>query len=669
MLALVLALGDGLVINTVKKAVLRPRPYTVVTDVILNADVGKGGSGSLPSSHTSTWCAAALIAFVYYRRSWRFMLPLAVVMGFSRVYLGVHYPSDVLAGAALGIGYAAAGLWALDRLWRFAGQRWFPIWWQQLPSVVSPRASTSGVSSDQMPRATRHAPRASDLGELQWLRLGYLVIAVLLAVRLIYLASGRIELSEDEAYQWLWSKHLALSYFSKPPMIALLQFLGTSLWGDTAFGVRFCSPVIAAVFGVMLLRFFAREANARTAFLFVLIVNCTPLLAVGSILMTIDPPLVLFWTAAMFAGWRAVQAEGTTRQWLWTGLWMGLGFLSKYSAMFLVPCFALFFVLRAESRVHLRKPGPWLALVVFALCTVPVLIWNAQHGWVTVHHVSDNAKLDKPWQPTLRYFGEFADAEFGLLNPVFFLAILMAVALLWKRAAAKSLLVYLFAMGAPVFFGYWLYTFHSRVQANWIAPAVVPLLALMTLYWEQRWREGLSAVKGWLTAGLLLGFMVVVLIHETDLTYRVARVQLPARFDPLHRVRGISEIAKATGQARRELAAEGKETFIIASHYGLTGQISFYLPEARAGLPKAPLVYVRATPEPKNQFFFWPEYRYRELRKGQNAIYVTFDDHPEAPPKDLVSDFESVSDLGVREIKYGRRVFHRIHLYGCRNLH
>ena len=70
MLAVVLALGDGLVINTIKKAVLRPRPYNAITDVILNPAVGKGGSGSMPSSHTATWFAAAFIAFIYYRRSW-----------------------------------------------------------------------------------------------------------------------------------------------------------------------------------------------------------------------------------------------------------------------------------------------------------------------------------------------------------------------------------------------------------------------------------------------------------------------------------------------------------------------------------------------------------------------------------------------------------------------
>ena len=100
MLALVLGLGDTLVINRVKKWVARPRPYVAVPEARL--PVGRGSRGSMPSSHTSTWTAAAVIAFVFYRRSWRFMLPMAVLMGFSRIYLGVHYPSDVLAGALLG---------------------------------------------------------------------------------------------------------------------------------------------------------------------------------------------------------------------------------------------------------------------------------------------------------------------------------------------------------------------------------------------------------------------------------------------------------------------------------------------------------------------------------------------------------------------------------------
>jgi 4-amino-4-deoxy-L-arabinose transferase-like glycosyltransferase len=379
--------------------------------------------------------------------------------------------------------------------------------------------------------------------------------------------------------------------------------------------------------------------------------------------------LVFCWCGAMCAGWRGLQPDGRTRDWIVMGGCLGLALLSKYTALVFVPSLALFLVLRPEARVHLRRPGPWLALLVVALAACPIVIWNAQHGWVTLQHVSENAKLDKPWQPTLRYFLEFTVGEAGLLHAVFFVAMLVAVFRFWPAARAKPLQLYLFAMGGPVFFGYWLYTFHSRVQLNWIAPAVVPLLGLTLLYWEDRRRDGARWVTGWLAGGLAVGAAVVVFLHDTDLIRRVARVSLPASLDPLRRVRAIRDLAVAVGNARRELEqAEGKEAFIIAAHYGLTGQITFYLPEARVGLPGRPLVYVRTTRVPRNQFYFWPEYRYGNTRRGQNAIYVAQNDKPSPPPPELAAEFDAITDLGMRSIRYGNREFHLIQLYACRNL-
>src|SRR3569833_3792133 len=89
-------------------------------------------NNSMPSSHAANWFAATMICLVFYRRSWRIMLPLACLVSFSRIYNGVHYPSDVLAGAILGAGYAIAGMRAIESIWRFAGKRWVPLWWEQL---------------------------------------------------------------------------------------------------------------------------------------------------------------------------------------------------------------------------------------------------------------------------------------------------------------------------------------------------------------------------------------------------------------------------------------------------------------------------------------------------------------------------------------------------------
>ncbi len=651
---------------------------------------------SMPSSHAANWFAATMVLFVFYRKSWRFMLPLACLVSFSRVYNGVHYPSDVLAGAFLGAGYAVAGMWAFESLWRFFGQRWFPLWWQKLPSLVNVSVETAEDADEEPGRPDFSAPARHVSLDDHWIRLGYIFIAVCFVANLVYLKSGLIELTEDEAYQWVWSKHIALSYYSKPPLIAYTQWLGTHLWGDTEFGVRFFSPVIGALLGLLLLRFFARYFNARAGFFLVVIVCATPLTALGCVLMTVDPLSVLFWTAAMIAGWRAVQPGAKTSLWLWTGLWMGLGFLSKYTELLQLLCWVVFFVLWKPARAHLRKPGPYLALLVNILCATPVVIWNKQHGWVTISHVASNASANKAWELSWRHlvdFGAFIGVEWLLLNPVFSVAAVCACIFFWKRGRHDPRLVYLFSMGAPLFLVYMLFSLHSPVLPNWIAPSVLPLLCLMVAYWDTRWRLGVRAIKGWLIGGLMFGILLVTFLHDTNLMQKIAGRPLPPKPDPLTRARGYQEMANVVGDAREKLLAEGKPVFVIGNHYGTAGLLSFYLPEARTNVADNPLVYCISSPAPVNQFYFWPGYK--ESHTGENAIYVkelslpplvsdwisrwlkgepmeSLDREavePKPVPQVLAQEFDSVKDLGLYDVRYHGRVFHIIQLYECRNLH
>ena len=188
MLALAVFVGDGLICGTLKRVIERPRPFLVLSDAIVR--VGRGGSGSMPSSHAANWFAATAVTFIYYRRSYWFMLPLALLVSFSRIYCGVHYPTDVATGALLGAAYGAAGVWSLNALWQSLGRRSFPLWWKKLPSLLPPfsPARERELKKDRAVTTDQH-----------WLRLGYLLIAVLLFARLAYIASDRIELSEDEA--------------------------------------------------------------------------------------------------------------------------------------------------------------------------------------------------------------------------------------------------------------------------------------------------------------------------------------------------------------------------------------------------------------------------------------------------------------------------------------
>jgi len=677
MLAIVLPLGDGWITNSIKHAVQRPRPCLTLPGVNLplkksravdeSSDFRRGcaTSGSFPSGHTTNWFAATMVAWMFYRRTLRFMLPLACIVGFSRIYNGVHYPSDVIGGIIVGAGYGAAIVIAIDALWRWIGSRFFPLWWAHVPSLLL-RGPAALV-----PRPAREKVAA----DAQWLRLAYVLIVLVFFGRLAYIASSAIELSEDEAYQWLWSKHLALSYFSKPPLIAYVQWLGTHIFGDRELGVRFFSPVCAAIGSVVMLRFFARHVNARAGFWLVAVVNLTPLLALGSTLMTVDPLLVLFWTLAMAAGWRAVQPEGRTRDWVAVGLFMGLAFLSKYTALFQWLCWAVFFCLWPPGRTHLRRPGPYLALLVNALCAIPVIVWNAQHGWITAEHVATDAKLGDAWHFNPMNFLQFIGGTAGLLHPIFFIALVWAAVAMWKSGRSTPLLRYCFSMGAPLFLFYLLYTIHSTVLVNWIAAAIVPLLAVTVIHWDQREREGARAVRTWLTIAVFLGIVFVAFLHETTPFIRIANDirnefsldPLPEKMNPLRRVRGWKEMARIVERERENLAVEGKPVFIIGGHYGTAGLLSFYMPSAREGIrSETPLVYYRQLPRANTQFYFWPGYI--GVRRGQNALYIQEKDKPQPAPPDVLKQFDSVAEVGWFPVVARGRVLHHVQVFACRGL-
>lgn len=99
-----------------KYIIKRPRPY--VTHPDLNA-LNTEGSASFPSGHTSGAFALATAMSLNYPK-WYVVVPSfawAGLTGYSRMYLGVHYPTDVLAGAALGAGTAWL-TWKANKAWQ-----------------------------------------------------------------------------------------------------------------------------------------------------------------------------------------------------------------------------------------------------------------------------------------------------------------------------------------------------------------------------------------------------------------------------------------------------------------------------------------------------------------------------------------------------------------------
>jgi membrane-associated phospholipid phosphatase len=152
--ALAVGTNDGLICNPLKHAVARARPFvmlpearvfgTVGKDYVppeydsmgVNMNAGKGSHNSMPSAHAANCFAAAMALFLFYRRSAWFMVPFASAVAFSRLYNGVHYPSDVLAGALIGAGWVVAVAVLLQMLWSSLGKKYFPAAHAKMPTLV-----------------------------------------------------------------------------------------------------------------------------------------------------------------------------------------------------------------------------------------------------------------------------------------------------------------------------------------------------------------------------------------------------------------------------------------------------------------------------------------------------------------------------------------------------
>ena len=104
-----------------KNLVSRPRPCQIDLDFALLVD--RPSSSSFPSTHSAWAFGAATAVFMQHKKSGIAAFIAAALIAFSRMYLFLHFPTDVLAGIILGIALGVLATWITRRIWKTVDQR------------------------------------------------------------------------------------------------------------------------------------------------------------------------------------------------------------------------------------------------------------------------------------------------------------------------------------------------------------------------------------------------------------------------------------------------------------------------------------------------------------------------------------------------------------------
>jgi 4-amino-4-deoxy-L-arabinose transferase-like glycosyltransferase len=206
------------------------------------------------------------------------------------------------------------------------------------------------------------------------------------------LIGAAMGLSVDEAHYLLYALHPALSYFDHPPLVgwvqwplvalglpdAVLRVLPSLIWWATVAGAYRLTLQIAATQPT-------DTTHLQNAALWALVaLALAPMLHILGIGLLPDTLLMALSVAIMGQTWRLMRAPLDTAwaPWLVLGVLLGLAGLSKYTAIFAAMAVALC-LLQAHGLRVLKVPGAWLAVLLAMALVLPVVVWNAQHQWVS----------------------------------------------------------------------------------------------------------------------------------------------------------------------------------------------------------------------------------------------------------------------------------------------
>lgn len=476
-----------------------------------------------------------------------------------------------------------------------------------------------------------------------------LIIIFTTFARIWFLGTGQLNLVQDEAQYWDWTRHMQLTYYSKGPLIAWIISTFTSIFGDTEFGVRFGSVTGSFLTQIVIFWGMAKLWKKPAAAVWTLVIfNSMPVFLALGILMTTDNPFILSWSCALFALYSASIAhppgidrdsnESRTKPFVFIALFLGIGILAKYTMLGFVGLSVMYgLVLMRRERL---PRGFWRKLFISLgsgvfLGFLPTLIWNMQNDFVGYKHVLYliGASGDKATQlirldRVLPFVGE----QVGMATPwwiaFMFIGSIVALGYLFSGRTSnrlglnnrQSALLSVFFL--PVWLFFFMWSFHAKVLGNWAVISYVSGVMIAGVAFERFWSRKGRFRSLW----MFLSIVIFTVLHFQNL------VPLPDHLNPTHRLKGWTDLGQQVVELEKSQFEDPEKVFVMSELYDMTAALAFYVP----GQPRTYCAWIDRR---MNQYDLWPG---PEDKIGWDCVYVIKKFKGE-PDKELQKMFKRIS--------------------------
>jgi 4-amino-4-deoxy-L-arabinose transferase-like glycosyltransferase len=450
----------------------------------------------------------------------------------------------------------------------------------------------------------------------------------------------------QEAYYWNYSRHPALSYFDHPPLAAYLIRL-TTLPGVGNFTVHLSAIITSFIMSLVIYRLASLLFDETTAFWSGVAINLTFIYALGSLIITPDTPMLLFWCLAMLACLEIDRGAGKF-WWILLGLFLGAGFMSKYPIIFAGTGALLFFLLSGRRIKWLGTIWPYASVLAALAAASPVVIWNYQHGWASfIFQTGRRAGEISRFRPD--YFFGYIGTVIGIYGivpiPLLFAGIWNSINKFIGGKSSSHALIVCFSLPLLVFL--FPLSAVSWVKMNWTAPAFIGIFISAAAYYFYKANSS-RLVRIWGKVTMIFLAVTFVLVHIIFL--------LPDLYlgkGDLHV--GWERLAENVESVRKSVPSP---YFICGYEYKTASELAFHLPDH----PET--VSNNILGRPGLQYDFWCD---PDTLLGYNAILIYDKRNAIKTPSEITRRFEKVEYDSAVKIEKGGKEVTEFYILRCYN--